>query len=106
MKARQWMRYLCLTVVLVLSSGVAMTQPADKSQVIADLQKKFPNLKITINPRTGMPNSVTGFTPEMYPESLTASAVSEPTDEQLRAAAENYFTTSELSEAHAATGNR
>jgi Zn-dependent metalloprotease len=106
MKARQWMRYLCLTVVLVLSSGVAMTQPADKSQVIADLQKKFPNLKITINPRTGMPNSVTGFTPEMYPASLTASAVSEPTDEQLRAAAENYFTTSELSEAHAATGNR
>jgi Zn-dependent metalloprotease len=106
MTTRRWTRNLALAFVLTLTSAAAFAQPVDKSKAIEDVKKKYPNLKITINPKTGMPSSVTGFTPEMNPASLTASAASEPTEDQIRAAAESFFLTSQVAEAIAPTGNR
>jgi len=103
-KARR-VRKLALAFVLMLASHSATAQTIDRSAVIAEVQQKHPNLKFTINPKTGMPSSVTGLTRTLNPAALTSS-VSEPTDDQVRQAVDAWFLAGEAAEAYAPRNRR
>ncbi len=68
---------------------------AVKSEVDAateELRKNNPNLRVTINPATGLPSSVSGLAPQPGSASLgAAQGGGELTEEETRRAVENYF---------------
>jgi Zn-dependent metalloprotease len=105
----RWIQNLALAVVLTLTGsligGVAVAQTIDKSEAIAAAQQKNPNLKFTINPKTGMPSGVSGLTRSLNPASLTSS-VSEPSDDQVRQAVDAWFLAGEAAEAYAPHNRR
>ncbi|MBO0756808.1 MAG: hypothetical protein J2P54_13190, partial [Bradyrhizobiaceae bacterium] len=105
MNKARWIRKLALAFVLTLASHSATAQAIDKSAVIAEVQQQHPNLKFTINPKTGMPSSVTGLTRTLNPAALTSSA-SEPTDDQVRQAVDAWFLAGEAAEAYAPHNRR
>ena len=109
MNTRQCSQNLALAVVLALSGSLvgsaALAQSIDKSAAIASVQQKNPNLKFTINPKTGMPSSVTGLTRSLNPAALTSS-VSEPSDDQVRQAVDAWFLAGEAAEAYAPHNRR
>ncbi len=67
---------------------------------VAELKKANPRLRITINPATGLPSSITGFLPRPA-ESLTATTeeARELTEEETKRAVEGFFATSGLTAA-------
>ena len=68
---------------------------AVKSEVDAatdELRKNNPNLRVIINPATGLPSSVSGLAPQPGSASLgAAQGGAELTEEETRRAVENYF---------------
>jgi Zn-dependent metalloprotease len=59
---------------------------------IADLKKNNPNLRVVINPATGLPSSISGLAPQPGSASLGAArGGGELTEEETRRAVENYF---------------
>lgn len=65
---------------------------AEVEKAIADLKKTNPNLKVTINPATGMPSSVTGLAPQPGSASLSVNSGSgELTEQETKRAVEQYF---------------
>jgi Zn-dependent metalloprotease len=94
-----------LAVVLTLMCASAMAQPIDKSAAIAEVERKNPSLRFTINPKTGMPSGVTGLTRGLNPASLTSS-ISDPSDDQVRQAVDAWFLAGEAAEAYAPHNRR
>ena len=85
---------LAVGICVALSVGAAHGQPANKAQEINEAKSRNPGLKITINPRTGLPSSVSGL--QRPPPSLGAS-VTDPSEEAVKAAVTQWFATGELS---------
>jgi len=101
----RWIQVMGFAFAIVLVGGAARAQPVDKSVAIATVQQKNPNLRFTINPRTGMPSGVTGLTRTLNPAALTSS-VSEPSDDQVRQAVDAWFLAGEAAEAYAPRNRR
>ncbi len=74
---------------------------AQVQKAVADLKKANPRLRITINPATGLPSSITGFIPRpTATEALTATdEPQELTEEETKRAVEGFFATSGLTAA-------
>jgi len=100
-----WTRAAAMTVLasLALAAGqAAAEEPTQAAQEAIDtLRKETPSVKIKINPRTGMPSSVTGLaaTRENARSALSASS-KEPTEAELKASFEAHFARSALSAAY------
>jgi Zn-dependent metalloprotease len=105
MNKARWIRGLALAFALTLAGRFAIAQPIDKSATIAAVQQKHPNLRFTINPKTGMPSSVTGLTRTLNPAALTSS-VGEPSDDQIRQTVDAWFLAGEAAEAYAPHNRR
>jgi Zn-dependent metalloprotease len=105
MNKARWIENFALAFVLTLVGHSTLAQPVDKTAAIAAAEQKHPNLKFTINPKTGMPSSVTGLTRTLNPAALTSS-VSEPTDDQVRQAVDAWFLAGEAAEAYAPHNRR
>jgi len=87
---------LCLCLALI---GAAHAQQADKRQVIDAARANNPDLKVKIDPRTGMPTSITGLTRANPAASLGASSTPEPSEDDVRKAVDAWFKAGELSAA-------
>jgi Zn-dependent metalloprotease len=83
-----------------LSLAGARAQTIDKTQAINAAKAKNPELKIIINPRTGMPATVSGF--RRPPPSLGSSVTAAPSDDAVKQAVDAWFATGELSSVYAA----
>lgn len=73
---------------------------ADVERAVEELRKTHPNLRVTINPATGLPSSVMGLSPQpgTGARSIGADAgAREQTEEETRRAVEAYFGTGGLS---------
>lgn len=80
------------------SSADAQATRAEVEKAIEDLRKTHPNLRVTINPATGLPTSVTGLSPQAAGgASLGSSGRQEQTEEETKRAVEAYFGTGGLS---------
>jgi len=81
--------------------GTAAPAEATRSEVakgVEALKKENPDLKVVINPATGLPSSIVGFKPD--PSLLTAGARSaEQTEEDTRRIVETFLETSGLTAA-------
>lgn len=89
---------------LVLAAPAARAdEPTEAAKdAIETVRKANPQVKIKINPRTGMPSSVSGLAePQARSTSLGASATREPTETELKAAFEAHFRQGSLSAAYA-----
>lgn len=66
---------------------------AEVEKALAELRKKHPNLKVTINPATGLPSSVTGLSPQPGAGGGLGSAEGkrDQTEEETKRAVEAYF---------------
>jgi Zn-dependent metalloprotease len=89
---------LALGLCITLWGGIALAQPVDRTQAINEARAKNPDLKIVINPRTGMPRSVSGL--RRPPPSLGSSA-SDPSEASIKQAVDAWFATGELSSVYA-----
>src|SRR5215471_21533595 len=101
----RWIQVVGFAFAIALVGGAARAQAVDKSAAIATVQQKNPNLRFTINPRTGMPSGVTGLTRTLNPAALTSS-VAEPNDDQVRQAVDQWFLAGEAAEAYAPRNRR
>ena len=81
------------------ASPDAATTRAEVERAAAELRKTHPNLRVVINPATGLPSSVMGLSPQAGAgsPSLGASDAKEQTEEQTKRAVEAYFGTGGLS---------
>ena len=89
----------------VITSPAAAAEPASPGETsdpakvkqevekaIDELRKEHPHLKVTINPATGLPSSMTGFEPKASASALGASATpGELTEEETVEAIKSYF---------------
>jgi Zn-dependent metalloprotease len=94
---------------LALLSGLAVTtgvsaQQANKQGAINAARTSNPNLNIHVDPRTGMPSSVSGFRPQANSSLMLGASVTEPSDDQVKQAVDAWFATGELSSVFS-TGN-
>jgi Zn-dependent metalloprotease len=83
-------------IPIVAGASSGGESPADvKAEVeraIEDLKKTHPNIRVTINPATGLPSTVSGLSPQPGTgASLGASAGGEQTEEQTKRAVQTYF---------------
>lgn len=81
------------------SSNDATATRAEVERAIEDLRKTHPNLRVTINPATGLPGSVTGISPQpgAGAQPLGASdRVREQTEEETKRTVEAFFGTGGL----------
>lgn len=70
-------------------------------KAIEELRKTHPNLRVTINPATGLPSTVTGLSPQAAGgASLSSIDRTEQTEEETKRAVEAYFGTGGLSSLH------
>ncbi len=92
------------TVVIADAGTVGGSAPsadirAEVSKGVEELKRENPELRVTINPATGLPSSISGFAPS--PAALTAGARpgGEQTDEETRRIVESFLSTSGLTAA-------
>jgi Zn-dependent metalloprotease len=80
-------------------SGEAAETRAEVEKAAGELRKTHPNLRVIINPATGLPSSVMGLSPQAGAgsPSLGASEKKEQTEEETKRAVEAYFGTGGLS---------
>lgn len=106
-----------LPVTPAVSSGpvadngtVAGTAPSEDVRIevtrgVDDLKKQNPDLKVVINPATGLPSSITGFKPDAT--SLAAGArPAEQSEEDTRRIVETFLETSGITAALPAKGKK
>ena len=89
---------------LVLAAPIARAEeePTEAAKdAIEAVRKANPQAKIKINPRTGMPSSVTGVREPTERSALSAAAAKEPTEAELKASFEAHFRRGSLSAAYA-----
>ncbi|WP_295558046.1 M4 family metallopeptidase [uncultured Hyphomicrobium sp.] len=80
------------------SSEDAKATRAEVEKAIEELRKTHPNLRVTIDPATGLPNTVTGLSPQAAGgASLGAAEKRDQTEEETKRAVEAYFGTGGLS---------
>jgi len=79
-------------------ADVAATR-AEVEKAVQELRKTHPDLRVTINPATGLPTTVMGLSPtaDSAAPGLGASADREQTEEETKRAVEAYFGTGGLS---------
>ena len=73
---------------------------AEVERAVEELRKSHPNLRVTINPATGLPTTVTGLSPQPGAGSPSIGAAEggrEQTEEETKRAVEAYFGTGGLS---------
>jgi Zn-dependent metalloprotease len=73
---------------------------AEVERAVEELRKTHPNLRVTINPATGLPSTVMGLSPQAgsgSPSIGAAEAPREQTEEETKRAVETYFGTGGLS---------
>jgi Zn-dependent metalloprotease len=73
---------------------------AEVEHAVEELRKTHPNLRVTINPATGLPTTVMGLSPQPgsgSPSIGAAEGKREQTEEETKRAVETYFGTSGLS---------
>ncbi|MGE3227832.1 MAG: M4 family metallopeptidase [Hyphomicrobium sp.] len=91
-----------------ITTGASPTSPApdvaetraEVEKAVEDLRKTHPNLRVTINPATGLPATVMGLSPtpgSTAPSIGAATGSGEQTEEQTKRAVEAYFGTGGLS---------
>lgn len=70
----------------------------DEVQTAIDaLKRENPKLRVTINPATGLPSSITGFTPKAdAPGAAVSRSIDGPSDEDVRRIVEGFFTSGGL----------
>ncbi len=86
------------------SGGTAAGSPdadigAEVARGVEALKDLNPELRIVINPATGLPSSITGFKPDPASLAAGARAIGEPTEEDTRRIVESFLSTSGLSAA-------
>ncbi|HEX2839887.1 M4 family metallopeptidase [Hyphomicrobium sp.] len=82
------------------TSAEAQETKAEVQRAVEELRKTHPNLRVTINPATGLPNTVMGLSPQPgagSPSIGAAEAPREQTEEETKRAVESYFGTGGLS---------
>ncbi|MBN8912310.1 MAG: M4 family metallopeptidase [Rhizobiales bacterium] len=81
------------------ASADAAATRVEVERAAAELRKTHPNLRVIINPATGLPTSVMGLSPQpgAGSTSLGASEKKEQTEEETKRAVEAYFGTGGLS---------
>ena len=82
------------------ASDDAKSVKAEVDKAVEELRKTHPNLRVTINPATGLPSTVTGLSPQPGSGSPSIGAAEGPreqTEEETKRAVETYFGTSGLS---------
>lgn len=79
------------------ASADASATRAEVERAAEELRKTHPNLRVTINPSTGLPATVTGLSPQGGASLGAAERKSEQTEEETRRAVETYFGTGGLS---------
>jgi Zn-dependent metalloprotease len=72
---------------------------AEVAQGVEALKKDNPDIKITINPATGLPSSISGFKPDPSAIAAGARALGEPTEEDTRRIVESFLSTGGLTAA-------
>ncbi len=72
---------------------------ADTEKAIVELRKANPNLKVTINPATGMISSISGLKPDSAALAAGVSASKEQTDDDTRRMVESFLKTGALTAA-------
>ncbi len=80
-------------------SGEAAATRAEVEKAAEELRKTHPNLRVVINPATGLPSSVMGLAPQAGAgsPSLGASPKKDQSEEETKRAVEAYFGTGGLS---------
>ncbi|WP_291179042.1 M4 family metallopeptidase [Hyphomicrobium sp.] len=81
------------------SNAEAAETRAEVERAVEELRKTHPNLRVTINPATGLPSTVMGLSPQAGAGSRSLGAGDgdrEQTEEETKRAVENYFGTGGL----------
>ncbi len=100
---------LGITYVLGALPADAQSNVETVEKIVEGARRTNPALKVRIDPRTGLPTSIKGLRPAVDPLiSLNASRgpSGQPTEEDIRAAAEAFFKTGALSAAFDAENDR
>ena len=100
---------LGITYALRALPADAQSKVETVEKIIEGARRTNPALKIRIDPRTGLPTSINGLRPAVDPGvSLSASRgpSGQPTEDDIRAAAEAFFKTGALSAAFNAENDR
>lgn len=84
----------------------ANTVRADVEKAIAELKKTHPNLRVTIDPATGLPSSVMGISPLPGTTSIGAGRTGELTEEEVKRAVDTYFGQGGLGSLHPSQNTR
>jgi len=105
MTMKRWIGRLAFGVGLALLPALALAQQADKKQAIDAARASNPDLKVNVDPRTGMPSSISGLKKPVNPSIMLGSSVSDPSDEEVGRAVDTWFATGELASVFS-TGNR
>lgn len=80
------------------SDAEAKATRAEVEKAIEELRKTHPNLRVTINPATGLPSTVMGLSPQAAGgASLGSAEKKDQTEEETKRAVEAYFGTGGLS---------
>lgn len=86
----------------VASSAALAEAPTPEAEAAIETARKS-GAKIKINPRTGMPTSVSGLKDPATRSALSAAAPREPTEKELKASFEAHFRQGSLSAAYTAS---
>lgn len=89
------------------ADGDAKAVRSEVEHAVEELRKTHPNLRVTINPATGLPSSVMGLSPQPGAASLGAGrGDGELTEEETRRAVESYFGEGGLGTLHPSKNKR
>lgn len=98
-----WMRGLAAAIAVALCSAGAAAQDVESEvkRTIDTLKRDNPDVQVRINPRTGLPISITGLTARPDPTTGLAAARRdrEPTEDEIKRAVESWLVTSGLTAA-------
>lgn len=86
--------------------GDAKAVRADVEKAIAEARKTHPNLRVTIDPKTGLPSSVMGISPLPGTTSIGAGRTGDLTEEEVKRAVDAYFGQGGLGSLHPSRNTR